>query len=212
MNELQMELSDLSKEINEKVAIMQKEVKALAEKALNESVQKLFDAHPIVNEIFWTQYTPYFNDGEACEFSVNEAYFILEGDEDADDYEGTHIPGQWDIEYYTNKYASAKYYEENGEAAWVYKYVSNPGRWSPKKPDMTSEEAMKKINRLKEQRKTWEEKGLSAFENDFEEFAKVVYNIPEEIMKNTFGDHVKVRIYRDDDGLVKTEVDEYDHD
>jgi hypothetical protein len=32
-----------------------------------------------VQAVRWTQYTPYFNDGEPCEFSVCEPYFQAEG-------------------------------------------------------------------------------------------------------------------------------------
>lgn len=35
--------------------------------------------------IKWTQYTPYFNDGESCEFSVNSVTFNFKGDEDGGD-------------------------------------------------------------------------------------------------------------------------------
>lgn len=34
-------------------------------------LDKLFE-DPRVEAVRWSQYTPYFNDGEACEFSVNE--------------------------------------------------------------------------------------------------------------------------------------------
>lgn len=39
--------------------------------ALREGFKEFFDAHPEAKAIVWTQYTPYFNDGEACTFSVN---------------------------------------------------------------------------------------------------------------------------------------------
>lgn len=31
-----------------------------------------------IDKVFWTQYTPYFNDGETCEFSVNDLEFSVE--------------------------------------------------------------------------------------------------------------------------------------
>ena len=31
----------------------------------------LFEKYPEIKRISWTQYTPYFNDGESCEFCVN---------------------------------------------------------------------------------------------------------------------------------------------
>lgn len=63
--------------------------KAVAETALllpdqvKSIMQKIIELNPKLSEVYWTQYTPWFNDGESCEFGVNsiEAY-----GEDGDDY------------------------------------------------------------------------------------------------------------------------------
>jgi len=34
-----------------------------------------FETYPQVKTVHWTQYAPYFNDGEECIFSVHEPYF-----------------------------------------------------------------------------------------------------------------------------------------
>lgn len=41
-------------------------------------------AVPGVRGLVWEQYTPYFNDGDPCEFSLGEVRVILEGDGDED--------------------------------------------------------------------------------------------------------------------------------
>lgn len=46
---------------------------------------KLFEKG--VEGIRWTQYTPYFNDGESCEFSVNENIMLDFGEGFVDEYE-----------------------------------------------------------------------------------------------------------------------------
>jgi hypothetical protein len=33
---------------------------------------EFFNLYPFIERIQWTQYTPYFNDGEPCEFGVND--------------------------------------------------------------------------------------------------------------------------------------------
>ena len=38
-------------------------------------LQDIFKEFPELNVIKWTQYTPYFNDGEECIFSVNDPIF-----------------------------------------------------------------------------------------------------------------------------------------
>ncbi|MFF1792644.1 hypothetical protein ACFVXQ_00125 [Kitasatospora sp. NPDC058263] len=42
---------------------------------------------PTVAEFGWRQYTPYFNDGEPCTFSISGAWVRTVADEDADEYE-----------------------------------------------------------------------------------------------------------------------------
>ena len=58
---------------------------------------------PSVESIIWDQYTPYFNDGEPCEFRVGEVRVRFEGtsekDEDNSDYgDGGFTP--WQMSYY----------------------------------------------------------------------------------------------------------------
>lgn len=38
-------------------------------------LRSFFESTPEIKAIVWNQYTPYFADGAACEFSVNEVYF-----------------------------------------------------------------------------------------------------------------------------------------
>lgn len=42
---------------------------------LKEVFKLFWEKNPEVKSISWTQYAPYFNDGDSCEFSVNEVYF-----------------------------------------------------------------------------------------------------------------------------------------
>lgn len=55
------------------------EVRKAASDLLQSEFKKvivMFFTHcPEVNVIKWTQYTPYFNDGDTCEFSVNDPVF-----------------------------------------------------------------------------------------------------------------------------------------
>jgi len=57
---------------NERLAA---EGKALILKALTDFMAE----HPEVESLQWTQYTPYFNDGDACEFGVTEPEVKLSG-------------------------------------------------------------------------------------------------------------------------------------
>lgn len=50
---------------------------AFLEKAkaqLQPALLDVFNKHPEIVAFGWTQYTPYFNDGDTCEFSVGDLY------------------------------------------------------------------------------------------------------------------------------------------
>ncbi len=63
-------MSKRYKELQEKMASIRKNMHEEANKYFKEESQQLFDRHPKLESFGWTQYTPYFNDGEACEFST----------------------------------------------------------------------------------------------------------------------------------------------
>ena len=59
--------------------------------------KEFFDKNPGVTAIVWTQYTPYFNDGDTCEFRVNTPVFTNAPDPENirwEEYDGDH-EGVW---------------------------------------------------------------------------------------------------------------------
>lgn len=54
---------------------MMKKVKETLQEKMKGVFKAFFDAHPEVKTIHWTQYAPYFNDGDECVFSVHEPHF-----------------------------------------------------------------------------------------------------------------------------------------
>ena len=75
-------------EIKKKMAEAIKDATAPARMALLADFKAVFDKHPDVKSIKWKQYTPYFNDGDACTFSVHEAY-VFTGANNEDSWEGS---------------------------------------------------------------------------------------------------------------------------
>lgn len=61
------ELQALKKQYDDAVA---QNAKPLAKELLT----KFFEANPDVALVVWTQYTPHFNDGDACVFRVNDPF------------------------------------------------------------------------------------------------------------------------------------------
>lgn len=91
-------------------------------------------ALPNVKAMRWEQYTPYFNDGDACEFSVNEAKLWAidprsaktdsegsgseDGDEDED--EETNFLDLWSVDYNNDPNPRSHGREEGWAPAYPY--------------------------------------------------------------------------------------------
>lgn len=83
-------MSTLQHKIDTKMADLKhlREVHSEAQRKFFKSIiHDYFDEYPKIARIRWTQYTPYFNDGEACEFDINEIH--LETEKDVQDGSGS---------------------------------------------------------------------------------------------------------------------------
>lgn len=74
MNTLEKIKSQIE-EINKKKEEMVEELR----KDFPEILKPVFEECEIIQSFSWNQYTPYFNDGDACEFSVNLDYPDING-------------------------------------------------------------------------------------------------------------------------------------
>jgi len=142
----------------------------------NNLVTDFFELDPAINLITWTQYTPFWNDGETCEFGVNDPYFSNATGDDIDD-------------------------------------VSSYGEYEGNNDDIWSESHLSYI--LKCRDKEYYQpclKSIDLGEVNIEScdlFSKMIQSSEfEDVMKDMFGDHVSVRITREN-GIS---VNEYDHD
>lgn len=59
------------KELQKKIDALKAEKKSESEIAFKEESKAIFDKYPEIKSFSWTQYTPYFNDGDECTFSVH---------------------------------------------------------------------------------------------------------------------------------------------
>lgn len=89
-------LQDQFDKLLEERAELNKRFQEKAQELFKETTKEFFEKNPAVTAIIWTQYTPYFNDGDTCEFSVNDPYFTNADGDDIDDlsswgeYEGNN--------------------------------------------------------------------------------------------------------------------------
>lgn len=71
----------------------------------NDVIKDFFELVPSVKKVVWSQYTPYFNDGDTCTFAVYSPVFCNFDDDtfisyyDEDDFDN----GQWSYESYSFK-------------------------------------------------------------------------------------------------------------
>ncbi|MER6102385.1 hypothetical protein ABT115_08650 [Streptomyces sp. NPDC001832] len=74
-------------------------------------LQALLD-DPTITEFGWAQYTPYFNDGEVCEFSAGEVWVRTIEEVDTEEHEYDNYELSWD------------YHPSLGRESWEYR-----GEW-----------------------------------------------------------------------------------
>lgn len=91
---------NLFEQINDKKAELDRMIQEFGEQAIKEYLREFWEKNPTIKSIKWQQYTPYFNDGDACEFSVYEVGGFIEGlsEPDDGDYEDGHLDS-WSIMY-----------------------------------------------------------------------------------------------------------------
>ena len=59
-----------------------KELQKEGETVLKKEFNEFFKAHKrTIKQVLWTQYTPYFNDGDTCEFNFNGLQVIFQDDD-----------------------------------------------------------------------------------------------------------------------------------
>ena len=87
IDELKTKISEANARINELKKQVQKELQAEFTGALTE----LFDAYPFVKSLSFTAYTPFFNDGDTCEYNVHHDYCNFNGYDEDRDVEGEGV-------------------------------------------------------------------------------------------------------------------------
>ena len=96
-NNIQTMINDMNKEIEE----LRETYKQKTQKLFKKAFLAFFEQNPEVTAVGWRQYTPYFNDGDTCEFSSYACYATVTN---AKDYENV-VHGE---------------YQGEDEGVWIY--------------------------------------------------------------------------------------------
>jgi hypothetical protein len=87
-------------DMKKKMSDMRTELTGACKDIFKDASQELFEAHPNLVAFGWTQYTPYFNDGDVCEFGVrSDSPFIVFTTSESKDLD-------YDNEFSTYRYES----------------------------------------------------------------------------------------------------------
>lgn len=182
--------AELSVQLDAVRAEMKKMAKEKGSEMILELFKPLFDLGVV--QISWTQYTPYFNDGEACEFGVGDTYISfteVAADGYLDEEEG------W-------------YYGSDMERAFA-PFVA-PQSYSWRK--YTQEDIANLRRDHEAQLAKFQEMGLS--KASVSDIAKAKGEVDtlmgknEELLQMIFGDHVRVLVRSNG----RIDVEEYEHD
>jgi hypothetical protein len=223
LNTLKKEHKTLQEQINELNNQMREKSKELMKEAFRDFLGKYDE---VVENIYWTQYTPHFNDGEACEFGVNDVFILLKDDEEACEYEGSSLYDKDSINTIKEHIVKWEAWEKDpmGEARkhqseYIKKYNRNP--FDPKRSynryeTKTEEELMSEWTPHYVSKESCKEQLHTAelivskyphLQSDFKEIKIMISGLDEDLMRAMFGDHAKVVVSKD--GI---EVEEYEHD
>ena len=211
-------LSENFDKLNAEIAAAKKTMQGQSTGLIEAAVQQLFDACPEIGQVHWTQFTPYLNDGEACEFSVGEMCWasiedVEEGD--IDSYDSTTIFSQKDLDKARADYHTAELYEADPakwRAEYIADYTAKHGRapWNPDQiapyPSSTVE-ARERIDVILASLEKFDAATVERIQTSFKAFTDMMSKVPEDIMEAVYGDHAMVTITRDG-----TQIDEYNHD
>lgn len=159
-----------------------KSLEAQIQASIGGVFQEFFAKNPEFKSAEWTQYTPYFNDGDSCSFGVNEISFVLQ-------------PAFYDAETRAQIESDDYDADELPNPLFVPKdWQRTSGYW---KDEIDAFDALSDDERA-ERLRLYQVK---------DEFADLVASIPEAVMEAAFGDHVKVIATIDG-----AETIEYEHD
>lgn len=197
-------------QLKEAVAKIEEQKKKIAEEighpAFIQAFLKLKEAVPAINSVYWTQYTPHWNDGESCDFSVHDYYFTTKLDEEVG-----FEPDYDDLFSYlqtSEEIANEKIRAKERKEKYLFdldQYQKGLVKYKPYDPGSYTENNIKISEKL---HAIYGDEEIHKIRKAMEEFNTFFHTIPHDIFEQIFGDHAKITIQHDG----KVEVEEYSHD
>jgi hypothetical protein len=200
----------LLEEIAKKQASLQEELRQVGRQYISQGADELFEQFPKLKSFGWTQYTPYFNDGDECVFGVHN-------DESTIDINGSSYDDRdrYDLkEDDEGEESEPDEYEDEGGKFYYY-YIGPDSYWFKFSPERAKEYGItgpgwykayyskSGYERVEESVVPWRRVAAAKVA----EMLGTLASTNEGFFKDLFGDHVKVTITRDG-----YETEEYEHE
>jgi DNA repair exonuclease SbcCD ATPase subunit len=181
VNQIKTKLNEIQKQIEK----LEKQAHKESSKLISKGFKEIFKKHPTLESFSWTQYTPYFNDGDECVFSAHTDYISINGSEQD---ESTYELRQFLDTLHNPKKEIArlqKRIEECKKEKYSYGY-------------------------LEDEIKSIESGSIEETRNKLailEDISQILSSIDDDCYKSIFGDHVRVTVTKDG-----WSTESYEHD
>lgn len=180
-------MGKLFTELKEMKSAYDRKLKEEGEAAVKDAFKDVFDKFPEIRSIMWTQYTPYFNDGDQCYFSVREFDVNVGTDEDI----------QKQIE---KTKVAVKAAADAGDYRKAQSLSSRADELTDKLNDKSEYQYGESLYTLKRSNNPREVEAAEAIR-------LLQKELPDDVMEAVFGDHCRIKATRE--GF---DVEEYSHD
>lgn len=161
-----------------------------------DSFKALISEAPEIVSITWTQGTPSFNDGEPCYFSIHDPDFYLE---DSEEESWLYTPS--DLERARKALKDAEDFTADPiswQQAFIQRYEQEYNRkcytTNPRPYPSNTEDAQAEVDKIELFFEQYSEDDVTRIQTKFDEWSKLFWQIPEELMKVGFGDGVRVTL------------------
>jgi hypothetical protein len=218
---MKSELISKYKDIQTQIEALQAQAKIFAKEIVHKSTAEYFGRYGhIIEAISWTQYTPYFNDGESCEFRVQEACAFFhplldsedEENEFSEDSKNLFVAEEFTVESVKARMEIMQAYEAD-PVAWSKQAVAVKNAAVKHRSYTYSDDyyvtyppenySVEELIRLRYMIETTP----AGFVEDTQALLSVINSIDEQAMRELFGDHTRVIITRN--GVT---CEDYHHD
>lgn len=193
---------NLRSELDKHTAAVHAEIKVEARKVIEAIGDEFFARNPSVVAIRWTQYTPYWQDGDTCTFSAEDPelqLFATEEDEER------YFQGHQGL-LRTRGYREREIEEIEAEIAGGP--AAKKDRWSRPRTQKDIDEARAEIVKIDDEiEKAGGVEAYTKIVADFEVVSNIIKSIKDDDLEIVFDDHVQVFVTKD--GIT---VEEYEHD